>query len=238
MGSDSISSGKEMDTPDWPPRVTRRERSELLKKFRKEQKLDRRRFKLEVRADWDAEMATDKENYLHEQDPRDSSLPRFPVNLEDEAEAYENYLFDRMTRYDRDSADLLSDFRSFLRVDPSLPTQVGENPVLIREMTEALWEGLRRVYFGKKEAEPSRQGPELTHEEVMDNFRREIAEIEERLRLRRPPDSERPILPLPRDDDSDGAPPPFANTNVIPDATSGVLVAHGCHCAGDSVIQR
>ncbi len=226
MGSDSTSSGKEMDTSSWP-RVTRRERSELLKKFRKEQKLDRRRFKLEVTATWDAEMAADKDNYLHEQDPRDdSSLLRFPVNPEDEAEAYENYLFDRMMVYDRDSADLLFDFRSSLQVVPSLPTQVEEDPALIRNRTAALWAGLRRVYFGEKETEPSRQAPELTHEEVMDNLRREIAEIEERLRLRRSPDSERPILPLPRDDDSDDPPPSFAHTNVIPDATSGVLVAH------------
>ncbi len=102
-----------------PPRVTRRERSELLKKFRKEQKLDRRRFKLEVRETWEAEIAAEKENYLHEQDPReDSSLQRFPVNPEDEAQAYEDYLFERMRRYDSDAAHLLVDFRESLQVVP------------------------------------------------------------------------------------------------------------------------
>ncbi len=60
---------------------------------------------------------------------------------------------------------------------------------------------------------------------MIGNLRREIAEIEERLRLRRPPDSDRPIPHVPRDDDSDGPPPSVAHTNVNPDANSGVIVA-------------
>jgi hypothetical protein len=210
MGSDS--GGKIMDSPDWP-QVTRRGESILLKKFRAEQKSERRRFKLEVRATWDAEMAENKENYLHEggYSKEDSLLPRFPVDPEDAAEAYENYLFDRLQRYDRDAADLLVDFRSSLWVVPSWNSQEERiNPALIQNRTETLWEGWRRVYFGEKEPEPSHQDRELTHEEVMANLRREIAEVEERLRMRRPPpDSGRGIPPLPRDDDddSDGVPP-------------------------------
>ncbi len=75
--------------------------------------MDRRQFKLKVRATWEEEINEEKENYLHELDPReDSLLPRFPVSPEDEAEAYENYLFDRMRQYDEDSANMLFDFRS------------------------------------------------------------------------------------------------------------------------------
>jgi hypothetical protein len=118
MGSEFTSSGMQMGTSSGP-RVTRRERSELLKKFRKEQKLDRRHFKLEVRETWEAEIAAEKENYFHENDPReDSSLPRFPVNPEDAAQAYEDYLFERMMRYDSDAAHLLVDFRASLQVVP------------------------------------------------------------------------------------------------------------------------
>jgi hypothetical protein len=225
-GGASTSSGKEIDCPKWP-QVTRRERSELLRKFRKEQRLDRRRHKLKVRETWNAEMVADKENYLHALDPReDSQLPRFPVNPEDEAEAYENYLFDNMMLYDKDSADLLFDFRSSLQVVSSPPNQLGElGEEQRRQRTEDLWTGLRRVYFGEKEPASSHSGRELTHEEVIGNLRREIAEIEERLRLRRPPDSDRPILHIPRDDDRDGPPPSVAHTNVNPDANSGVIVA-------------
>ncbi len=85
---------------------------------------------------------------------------------------------------------------------------------------------MRRVYFGEKESASSRSDREQSHEEDMDNLQREIAEIEERLRLRRLPDSDRPVPPIPRDDDNDDPPPSFAHTNEIPDATSGVLVAH------------
>jgi hypothetical protein len=222
--------GKESDVSSWP-QVTRRERFELLRKFRTEQKLRRRSFKLQVKETWDAEMAENKENFLHEGDSKeDSSLPRFPVSAEDAAEAYENYFFDRMQQYDRDAADLLVDFRSSLHVVPSWNDQQERvNPVLMERRTNNLWEGLRRVYFEEKEAEPSHDDQDFSHEEVMDNLRREIAEIDERLRRRRPPpDSGRSLPPLPRDDGDDGGEPPrsVAHTNVHPDPRhGGALVA-------------
>ncbi len=200
-----------MDSPDLT-HVMRRERTALLKKFRAEQKSERRRFKLEVRTTWDAKMAENKENFLHEGDDskEDSSLPRYPVDPEDAAEAYENYLFDKLQRFDRDAADLLVSFRSSLRVVPSWNSQEERvNPVLIQSRTEALWEGLRRVYFGKKEPEPSRQDQDPFREENMANRRREIAEFR---RHRPPSDSGRDIPPLPRDHDDDSDDPPPVNS--------------------------
>jgi hypothetical protein len=227
--SGSTSGGKTTKLPE--SQVTRRERTELLKKFRAEQKLDRRRFKMEVKETWEAEMADNKENFLHAEDSKDDlTLPRFPVDAEDAAEAYENYFFDRLLQYDRDSADLLAAFRSSLHVVPSWNTQQERvNPALIQNRTAALWEGLRRVYFGEKESEPSLRDQELSQEEVMANLRREIEEIEEPLRRRRPPPDSSPGLHhMPRDDDDDGSEPPrsIGHTNVAPIAGSGgVLVA-------------
>jgi hypothetical protein len=60
--SESVIEGKEGDVSSWP-QVTRRERFDLLRKFRAEQKLRRRRFKLEVKETWEAETAGDKENF-------------------------------------------------------------------------------------------------------------------------------------------------------------------------------
>ena len=235
MGSDS--GGKTQDSPVCPP-VTRRERTALLQRFRVEQKFERRRVRLEVKATWDAEVAEDKENYRHEGDDakEGSLLPRFPVDPEDAAEAYENYLFDSMLRHDRDASDLLLDFRSSLRVIPSWNVEEERiNPALINSRTEALWEGLRRVYFGQREAEPLPQVEEQSHDEIMANLREEIASVDERLRLhdrsrlgRLPPESGRYLPPLPREDEDDEGDPsqPIAPIHVNPGPGSrGALVA-------------
>jgi hypothetical protein len=167
--------------------VSRWERSNLLAKFQREQRLDRKRFKLEVSQQWDEDLADDKENQTKEVDP------------ETEAEAYENYLFDRLMTYDGDAAFRLLDFRSSLRV---VPEQVGgpiTDPALLRNRTDNLWEGLRRIYFGEREREEIAREPELSHQQVMDNLREEIAELEGRLGRRQfPEDAERPLLPLHR----------------------------------------
>ncbi len=86
--------------------VSRWERSTLLSKFKKEQRLDRKRFKREVSQQWDEEMAIDKENQTKEVEP------------ETEAEAYEDYLFDRLMTFDGNAAFRLLEFRSSLRVVP------------------------------------------------------------------------------------------------------------------------
>ncbi len=130
------------------------------------------------------------------------------MNPEDEAEAYDNYLFDRMRQYDEDSAHLLLDFRSSLHVVPSTSTHLEEDPSLMSRRTEELWAGLRRVYFGEKEPESSRPGREQNNE------------LGRRVRRRNhPEDSGRPIPP--RRDNDDQSPPSVAPTQ---NSSTGVLV--------------
>ncbi len=66
---------------------------------------------------------------------------------------------------------------------------------------------------------------EFSHEEVMENLRKEIEELEQRLRRRGPPEDSGRILPPRRDDDTDDSPPSVAHANVTPDARTGILVS-------------
>ncbi len=102
----------------------------------------------DIRALWDAELADDKEN--------GGLASGEDVDSEVEAEAFEDYLFAKMMRYDgdSDSAFQLTDFRSTLRIIPE--RLGGPNPDLVRDRTMALWEGLRRVYFGTSKIAPAR----------------------------------------------------------------------------------
>jgi hypothetical protein len=56
------SSDSSPDSPEEFVLVSRLERSVLLSRFRREQRVARKRFKLEVRETWDRELADDKEN--------------------------------------------------------------------------------------------------------------------------------------------------------------------------------
>jgi hypothetical protein len=183
---------------------------------------------------WEADIADDKENRpSREEEKRGEPLVTRPVDPEVEAEAFEDYLFDRMMVYDDDSAFQLVRFRLSLRV---VPVHLGgPDPALIRIRTANLWAGLRRVYFGEQEDERAIPVPELSHEQTMDNLRQEIAELEERkekveqhIRRSRAADSGRPSSVLPREDEEDDPPPPppfITHTYVIPYSQGGVLVA-------------
>jgi hypothetical protein len=92
------SSSKEADTII---QVSRHERATLLIDFKRCQRMARRRYRGSLQALWDAEIADEKEN---------GSEAVEDVDPEDEAEAWENYLFDRMMRYDEDSASQLVAF--------------------------------------------------------------------------------------------------------------------------------
>ena len=222
------------------PEVSRRERAMVLKKFKREQRISRRNFQRGVRATWESEIADDKEN---EQGTGQESLPGQLIDPEVEEEAFENYLFDRMERFDEDAALQLGRFRATLRI---VPESLGGPGLVLRQgRTAALWEGLRRVYFGTQELEPAaREQSEVSREQSLAQLRDEIARLEDRAamqrqeiaelerraeRRRRSADSGRPPLPALREDDDDGdgdpSPPSVAHTNVVPDARSGRLVA-------------
>jgi hypothetical protein len=215
------SSSKETDTV---LQVSRRERATLLREFKRCQRLDRRRYRSSLRALWYVELADDKEN---------GSEAVGEVHSEDEAEALENYLFDKMMRYDGDSAFQLIAFRDTLQIQPE--RLGGPNAALIRDRTMNLWEGLRRVYFGISASSPAREmsldrsqnvqasssvrfahdqlpgAPIVIEQEPADDreiaeLRREIAELEERARrYRNLPDEGRPS-PSYLDEDEDDDP--------------------------------
>jgi hypothetical protein len=214
--------------PDAIVMVSRRERTALLKKFKHEQKAERRRFKSMVKLEWEEDMAAGKENFLKEEDGVGSSSASpdlRPVDSETMAEAYEDYLFDQMMRHDGDAAHLLVHFRASLRVVPDLDFRNEEHASsLRRDRTQELFEGLRRTYFGEKERQLPALNPAQSHQEVMEALQREIDELERRRgRPSVPEESGRPLLPF-RDEDNDPRPPPSgAHTNVAPDARTGVM---------------
>ncbi len=122
---------------------------------------------------WEADIAEDKENRPSQEEGKEGepTLTQ-PVDPEVEAEAFENFLFDRMLVYDGDAAFQLVRFRQSLRV---MPAHLGPDPALIRIRTANLWEGLRRAYFGEREVESVVPIPALTHDQIMNNLRQEIA---------------------------------------------------------------
>jgi hypothetical protein len=122
--------------------VSRKERAVLMKTFRLEQRMDRRRNKLKVRAMWEAETADGKENLLPQEDAmRSSSGDTITLDL-----------FERIMRYDGDAADRLVHFRASLELVPERDSPNEERSLgLRRNRTASLWDGLRRVYFGEVE---------------------------------------------------------------------------------------
>jgi hypothetical protein len=172
---------------DELPSVTRSERTNLLKLFRKERKVARRIFRNCAQVSWDKDIAehlASKENRPAEE--------FYPSYAEVEAEAFENYMFDKMCSFDQEYAEKLVEFRKSLRVAPrSLLPPVLDNPRLVQERTTALWEGLRRVYFGELERDDVPDDQTSSSVEVfpdrstIDDLRREINELEARLARRR-----------------------------------------------------
>ena len=202
MGSAASESHGDGDSLD-NPLVSRLERAALLRKFKSEQRVCRRRYRASVRGMWDADIADEKENRpLQDEERGVEALTPRPFDPEESEEAFENFLFDRMMVYDGDAAFQLVRFRASLRVVPE--RLGGPDPALIHIRTANLWEGLRRMYFGEQEAEYVVPVPALSHEQIMNNLRQEIAELEERARRSRRQDgSGRPLPPYRTDEDDD-----------------------------------
>jgi hypothetical protein len=204
--------------------VTRRERGLLMAVFRIEQRIARRTYLHQLRLNFDAEVADGRAH-------RDAAIVLFPTEAECLAEAWENYRFDYMMQYDEDQAHLLVSFRESLRIEPQHPDDYDRVHSLAR--TTALWEGLRRVYFGEQEPEPQHaqevvdQISPPTHAQETSGLRAEIAALERRELARilhRPvPDDGRPALRFHRDEDDDD--PPFGIPPLAP-AGITVLAAH------------
>jgi hypothetical protein len=229
--ADSSSSPQDNPDPLDNPEVSRHERAVLLKLFKKEQRLSRKRYRASVRGLWEADIADDKENRQSGEERKQGegeSILTQPVDPEVEAEAFENFLFDRMLVYDGDAAFQLVRFRQSLRVVPA--NLGGPDPALIRIRTANLWEGLRRVYFGERETESVAPIPALTHEQIMNQLRQEIAELEERKeqaeRRGRAFDSGRPSsFRLPEDEEDDPSHhSSTARPDAIPSGQSGPIV--------------
>ncbi len=113
-------------------------------------------------------------------------------------------------------AEKLIEFRGSLRVAPPSLPPVFENPRLAHERTSALWEGLRRVYFGELERDDVPDRRRLPSREVfpdrstIDDLRREIDELEARIARRRrmtAEDDGHPSLDIGDGDSDDDSPP-------------------------------
>ncbi len=120
-----------------------------------------------VKEMWDNEIAEEKENCSQKGDSAGSSVSssglRYPIDPDTMTEAYEDYMFDHMMRYDGDAAHLLVHFRASLRVVPeSAPHGEMNEFAQRRDRTNELFEGLRRVYFGTKEGPPPEPAIELS----------------------------------------------------------------------------
>ena len=156
--------------------VTRRERALLMNTFRREQRLARRAYLLHLQITFDSEIAEGRASR--------EDLVLFPTEGECIAEAWENYLFEHIMQFDEDQAHLLVSFRSSLEVEPQHPDDYDR--VLSLARTTALWNGLRRVYFGEQEVvsppAPDMAGPgrDHAHDQVMMALQSEITTLEQR----------------------------------------------------------
>jgi hypothetical protein len=173
--------------------------------------LARRIFRNSAQVSWDKEIA----EHLESKENRPAQ-EFFPSEEEVEAEAFENYMFEKMCSFDQEYAEKLIEFRGSLRVAPPSVPPVFENPRLAHERTSALWEGLRRVYFGELERDDVPDRRRLPSREVfpnrstIDDLRREIDELEARIARRRrmtAEDDGHPSLDIGDDDSDDDFPP-------------------------------
>jgi hypothetical protein len=198
----------------------------LMATFRREQRLARRAYLLHLQITFDSEIAEGRASR--------EDLTFFPTESECLAEAWENYLFDHIMQFDEDQAHVLVSFRSSLTIEPQHPNDYDR--VLSLARTTALWDGLRRVYFGEQEAGLV---PDPEHDQVMTGLRSEIAALEQRADAARqlgslPPDDGRPPIAFRRDDD-DADSPSGRSQHALLGSTSVPVCLSGGSSTGDSL---
>jgi hypothetical protein len=184
-------------------RVTSAEMQQLRTEFRKEAKLARSAYKASLVQEWHA-------MYPSMEDKENSGSSVASDYREDEF-AFDHFVDARMQHYDCGAAEKKATFLGSILPQPTLSLDSSENAVRLREkLTQALWEGLRRVYFGEIETTPESEDghpPGTLASLQADNLvlRREMDALMERLRRRgiRVPE-EPPSLPIGfRDHDPD-----------------------------------
>jgi hypothetical protein len=196
--------------------LTKPQRRMMVKRFRAEGRHRRMTFKWALQREWEAEVAP---AYNQENDRPGAEA------LMDEDIAFDNFMVERLNRFDSDLEDKKTSFLDDLcyatlpgNLDPEVKMDTGPDVLLMRR-TADLWAGLRRVYFGEVEdpsdsedsGQPSAKKPRT--QQAVKDFKREISETRARIRRldpRVPPelDLPNPNVPRKRDDDhEDGAPP-------------------------------
>jgi hypothetical protein len=204
-GKDQQSSSSVDSQLDGPIRVTPSERRQLHAEFRKEAQLARSKFKDQLVMEWHEAYPSigDKENQM--QDHSSSTTGLSDSAFSEDEFAFDHFVGTRMEAYDSWASERKASFLSSLRSRPPTPTsdQTRHSAQLQQERTQALWEGLRRKFFGEQEGELALEHSTETQE---DNaaLQGEIAELMEQLRRRRT------RFPT-------GPPPPFGPQGFDPD---------------------
>ena len=125
----------------------------------------------------------DKENQKQDHSPSATGLS--DPGFSDDELAFDHFANTRMAAYDSWAAEHKAIFILSLRSRPPTPTsdQTRHSTQLQQERTQALWEGLRRKFFGETEVEPALEDTTDTREEDAE-LREEIAELMEQIRRR------------------------------------------------------
>jgi hypothetical protein len=191
-------------------RVSPAEKRELRANFKREARLARSQFKEQLVQEWVVAYPSmgDKENLRHDQDS--SSHAQF----DNDDYAYDHFVSVRMEAHDRWAAERKAIFvRSLTTLRTPTEDQTSHAAMLRQNLTKALWEGLRRVFFGEIEGEPTLEDghPPGTHISTQEDNRvllEEIAALMDRLRLRPGTrSSPEPSFPSNRFHDSDSDDP-------------------------------
>lgn len=207
--SDIFSAEGEVADVTSPVLVAPSEIRRLRALFRREAKRERALFKDNLVMEWHRDFPSmgDKEN-----------LGRaVSSDFDDDEDAFENFVAVRLAAHDRWASEKRADFFASIKSRPPTPTSdlTSNSERLRNERTLALWEGLRRRFFGEAEAD------DVFIEEDHDSsvrdqlyvtnqgLRDEISELLERIRRRRVlvPMGSPPPPPVSDDTHPDDPPP-------------------------------